>query len=148
MELGGIVTGADAESTQHLYDGGVNIGIGFQLKDDLLDVYGDPAKFGKQVGGDIIANKKTFLLIEALERAEGTSRTELFDWLGRENFDKAEKVAAVTAIYDQLGIRALAEARIADYFQKGFANLNQVNADGARKATLLAFAHQLVERES
>ncbi len=148
MELGGIVAGADAESTQHLYDGGVNIGIGFQLKDDLLDVYGDPAKFGKQVGGDIIANKKTFLLIEALERAGGTLRTELLDWLGRDTFDKAEKVAAVTAIYDRLGIRTLTEARIADYFQKGFANLDQVNADGARKATLLAFTHQLVERES
>lgn len=148
MELGGIVAGADAVSTQHLYDGGVNIGIGFQLKDDLLDVYGDPAKFGKQVGGDIIANKKTFLLIEALERAEGNLRAELLDWLGRETFDKAGKVAAVTAIYDQLGIRTLTEARIADYFQKGFANLDQVNADPARKATLLAFTHQLVERES
>lgn len=148
MELGGIVAGADAQSTQHLYDGGVNIGIGFQLKDDLLDVYGDPAKFGKQVGGDIIANKKTFLLIEALERAEGNLRAELLDWLGRETFDKAGKVAAVTAIYDQLGIRTLTEARIADYFQKGFANLDQVNADPARKATLLAFTHQLVERES
>ncbi|MBO0935169.1 polyprenyl synthetase family protein [Fibrella sp. HMF5335] len=148
MELGGLVAGADAESTQHLYDGGLNIGIGFQLKDDLLDVYGDPAKFGKQVGGDIIANKKTFLLIEALERAEGTVRTELLDWLGRDTFDKAEKVAAITAIYDQLGIRTLTEARIADYFQKGFANLDQVNADPVRKATLLDFAHQLVERES
>ena len=148
MELGGIVAGADALSTQHLYDGGVNIGIGFQLKDDLLDVYGDPVKFGKQVGGDIIANKKTFLLIEALERAEGNLRLELFDWLARETFDKAGKVAAVTAIYDQLGIRTLTEARIADYFQKGFANLDQVNADPARKATLLAFTHQLVERES
>ena len=148
MELGGLVAGADAESTQHLYDGGVNIGIGFQLKDDLLDVYGDPAKFGKQVGGDIIANKKTFLLIEALERAEGTVRTELLDWLGRDTFDKAEKVAAVTAVYDQLNIRQLTEARITDYFQQGFTNLEQVNADPSRKATLLAFAHQLVERES
>lgn len=148
MELGGIVAGADAVSTQHLYDGGVNIGIGFQLKDDLLDVYGDPAKFGKQVGGDIIANKKTFLLIEALERAEGTLRTELLHWLARNTFDKAGKVAAVTAIYDQLGIRTLTEARIADYFRKGFTNLDQVNADPVRKAPLLAFAHQLVERES
>ena len=148
LELGGIVAGADADSTQWLYDAGVNIGIGFQLKDDLLDVYGDPAKFGKQVGGDIIANKKTFLLIEALERAEGQVRIDLLDWLGRATFDKADKVSAVTAIYNQLGIRELTEIRIADYFAKGFANLEQITADSARKNVLLSFAHQLVERES
>jgi geranylgeranyl diphosphate synthase type II len=148
MEVGGIVAGADADSTQHLYDAGVNIGIGFQLKDDLLDVYGDPAKFGKQVGGDIIANKKTFLLIEALERAEGPVRTELLDWVNRGVFDKADKVDAVTAIYDRLGLRELTEGRIADYFAKGFTNLEQVTADPARKEILVTFAHQLVERES
>ncbi len=148
MELGGIVAGADASSTQHLYDAGVNIGIGFQLKDDLLDVYGDPAKFGKQVGGDIIANKKTFLLIEALERAEGKVRAELLDWVNRGVFDKSDKVDAVTAIYDQLRIRELTEGRIASYFAKGFTNLEQVTADPTRKNTLLTFAHQLVERES
>ncbi|MEZ0607938.1 polyprenyl synthetase family protein [Fibrella sp. WM1] len=148
MELGGLIAGADADSTQHLYEAGVNIGIGFQLKDDLLDVYGDPVKFGKQVGGDIIANKKTFMLIEALERAEGETRTQLLDWLARDSFDKAEKVAAVTQIYDQLGIRQLAEQRVAEYVNKGFTNLEQVEADPARKAILLDFAHQLVERES
>jgi geranylgeranyl diphosphate synthase type II len=148
MELGGMVAGADAHNTQRLYDAGVNIGIGFQLKDDLLDVYGDPAKFGKQVGGDIIANKKTFLLIEALERADGQVRLDLLNWLNRDPFDKTEKVKAVTAIYDQLGIRELVEARIADYFAKGFTNLDQITADPDRKAVLLTFAHQLVERES
>lgn len=148
MELGGIVAGADADSTQHLYDAGVNIGIGFQLKDDLLDVYGDPVKFGKQVGGDIIANKKTFLLIEALERAEGEVRAELLAWVNRGVFDKSDKVDAVTAIYNQLGIRELTENRIADYFAKGFTNLEQVTADPVRKDILLTFAHQLVERES
>ncbi len=148
MEVGGIVAGADASSTQRLYDAGVNIGIGFQLRDDLLDVYGDPAKFGKQVGGDIIANKKTFLLIEALERADGQLRLELLDWVNRGVFDKSDKVDAVTAIYDQLGIRQLTEARIADYFAKGFTNLEQIAADPTRKDVLLTFAHQLVERES
>ncbi|CCH00204.1 Dimethylallyltranstransferase [Fibrella aestuarina BUZ 2] len=148
MELGGLIAGADTDSTHHLYEAGVNIGIGFQLKDDLLDVYGDPAKFGKQVGGDIIANKKTFMLIEALERAEGDTRTQLLGWLACDTFDKAEKVAAVTQIYDQLGIRQLAEQRVAEYVNKGFANLEQVEADPDRKAILLDFAHQLVERES
>ncbi len=148
LELGGLVGGADAETNRHLYEGGVNIGIGFQLKDDLLDVYGDPAKFGKQVGGDIIANKKTFLLIEALEKATGSVRDELTGWLNRTDFDKAEKVAAVTAIYDQLGIGQITRSRISEYFERGFANLEQVAAEPARKAVLSNFAHQLVERES
>ncbi len=148
LELGGLIGGADDETTRHLYEGGMNIGIGFQLKDDLLDVYGDPIKFGKQVGGDIIANKKTFLLIEALAQAKGTIRDELIDWLTRTEFNKQEKVSAVTAIYDQLGIRQLTESRINEYFALGFANFDQVNADSNRKSLLIQFARQLVERES
>ena len=148
LELGGLIGGADEETTRHLYEGGMNIGIGFQLKDDLLDVYGDPAKFGKQVGGDIIANKKTFLLIEALTQAKGERRNELIGWLTQTGFNKVEKVKAVTAIYDQLGIRQLTEARINEYFARGFANFDQVNADPNRKTLLIQFARQLVERES
>lgn len=148
LELGGLIARADDASVTHLREGGINIGIGFQLKDDLLDVYGDPVKFGKQVGGDIIANKKTFMLIEALEKAEGSLKTELLNWLARTEFDKAEKVAAVTEIYNQLGIRQLAETRMADYFARGFANFDQVVAEPARKELLITFARQLVERES
>ena len=148
LELGGLIAGADAETTRHLYEGGVNIGIGFQLKDDLLDVYGDPVKFGKQVGGDIIANKKTFMLIEALEKATGPIRDELTGWLTRTDFDKAEKVAAVTTIYDKLGIREIARSRVNAYFERGFANLEQINVDPTRKNVLGDFARQLVERES
>lgn len=148
LELGGLIAGADETTRQHLYEGGMNIGVGFQLKDDLLDVYGDPAKFGKQVGGDIIANKKTFLLIEALQQARGEVRTELTYWLQKTRFDKAEKVKAVTAIYDQLGIRQLTEARINDYFDRGFTNFDQLDATPDRKKLLIQFARQLVERES
>lgn len=148
LELGGLIAGADDETTRHLYEGGVNIGIGFQLKDDLLDVYGDPAKFGKQVGGDIIANKKTFLLIEALEQAKGPIRDELTDWLSKSATDKAEKVRAVTTIYEQLRIRQITEARIGDYFSRGFANFDQIKADPARKTLLIQFVRQLAERES
>ncbi|WP_266369371.1 polyprenyl synthetase family protein [Tellurirhabdus rosea] len=148
LELGGIIAGADEETTHLLYEGGVNIGLGFQLKDDLLDVYGDPAKFGKQVGGDIISNKKTFLLIEALQQAAGPLRDELTGWIARTEFDKAEKVQAVTRIYDQLGIRQLTEQRINNYFAKGFQNLEQIAVDPARKALLLDFAEQLIGRES
>lgn len=148
LELGGLIAGADEQTTRHLYEGGMNIGIGFQLKDDLLDVYGDPAKFGKQIGGDIIANKKTFLLIEALQQAEGALKEELVAWLDRKTFDKTEKVNAVTSIYNQLGIRELTQARISDYFNRGFANFEQVVAETDRKNVLMQFARQLVERES
>ena len=148
LELGGLIAGADEETTRHLYEGGMNIGVGFQLKDDLLDVYGDPAKFGKQVGGDIIANKKTFLLIEALQQAKGILKDELIKWLNQQDFDKAEKVQAVTSIYNQLGIRQLTESRINEYFTKGFANFDYVKADPDRKKLLVQFTKQLVERES
>jgi len=148
LELGGLIAGADAETTRHLYEGGVNIGIGFQLKDDLLDVYGDPAKFGKQVGGDILANKKTFLLIEALQQAQGPVRDDLTNWLQKPVTDKGEKVQAVTAIYEQLGIRQITESRISEYFARGFANFDQITADPARKAFLIQFVRQLAERES
>jgi geranylgeranyl diphosphate synthase type II len=147
LEMGGIIAGADEVATDLLYEAGVSMGIGFQLKDDLLDVYGDPAKFGKQVGGDIIANKKTFLLIEALERAEGSTKDELDRWLVAKEFDKEEKVQAVTRIYETLGIRAITQEKISEYFGKGFECLERVEADPARKAPLLGFVHQLVERE-
>lgn len=148
LELGGLIAGADAQTTRHLYEAGVNIGIGFQLKDDLLDVYGDPVKFGKQVGGDILSNKRTFLLIEALEQAKGPVRDELTGWLNKPVTDKADKVRAITAIYEQLRIRQITETRIGEYFSRGFANFDQVDADPARKTLLTEFVRQLVERES
>lgn len=147
LELGGMIAGADDETTKLLYSAGENMGIGFQLKDDLLDVYGDPAKFGKQVGGDIIANKKTFLLIEALSKAEGSLKTELDRWISLETFDNAEKVAAVTGIYDALGIRAFTEHKINEYFSRGMASLQQLRTDSVQKEVLLQFVEQLVARE-
>ncbi|MGV3601456.1 MAG: polyprenyl synthetase family protein [Dyadobacter fermentans] len=147
LELGGIIAGADDETVQLLYSAGENMGIGFQLKDDLLDVYGDPVKFGKQVGGDIIANKKTFLLIEALSKANGDLKTELDRWISLDTFDNAEKVAAVTGIYDALGIRAFTEHKINEYFSRGIASLQQLRSDSVQKDVLLQFVDQLVARE-
>ena len=148
LELGGIVAQANPTTTQLLYEAGVNMGLGFQLKDDLLDVYGDPEKFGKQVGGDIIANKKTFLLIEALARANGAAKEELDYWLNAKTFDKAQKVAAVSRLYDELGVHTLTETKIADYFQKGFDALDRLDVPDARKAPLLDFVQFLMGRES
>ena len=129
LQFGALLAGQSESESQKLYDFGVNIGIGFQLKDDLLDVYADKAKFGKQVGGDIIANKKTFLLIKAKELATGADATSLQQWIDAKNFDKKEKVQAVTAIYDRIGIQSLTEAKMYEYFDKGFAQLDAVEAD-------------------
>ena len=147
LELGGIIGGADQESTQLLYAAGENMGIGFQLKDDLLDVYGDPEKFGKQVGGDIISNKKTFLLIEALSQASGEVKTELEKWISEVDFNSEEKVKAVRNIYEKLQIRTFTQQKIDDYFSRGINSLKQLNIDDERKQPLLQFVHQLVERE-
>ena len=147
LQLGGLLAAADQTTTQALYELGVNIGIGFQLKDDLLDVYADQAKFGKQPGGDIIANKKTFLLIKALEKAEGEQHVRLVDWLSRPSFDKEEKVEEVTLLYDQLGIRALTETAMNEYFQQGLAQLARIARDDSRKQPLRTFIEHLIHRE-
>ncbi len=147
LELGGIIGGASDKSCTLLYEIGLNIGLGFQLKDDLLDVYGDPEKFGKQVGGDIISNKKTFMLIEAIEKASGETKFALDKWLNAKTFDNAEKVKAVTEIYDSLGIKQLAEARINDYFDKGLEALSRLKVDEERKAELTDLFKVLIDRE-
>jgi geranylgeranyl diphosphate synthase, type II len=129
-----------------LYDAGINLGIGFQLKDDLMDVYADKKKFGKQVGGDIIANKKTFLLIKALEKARGKSKAELQRWLSANKFDKRKKVVAVSNLYNRLGVPALTEKKINEFFEKGFDGLNKLSV-GKKADTLINFAKSLVLRQ-
>jgi geranylgeranyl diphosphate synthase, type II len=148
LELGGIIADADELQTCLLRDLGENMGIGFQLMDDLLDVYADSQKFGKQVGGDIIANKKTFLLIEALQKAEGDTRQALDYWLGLKDFDKVEKVQAVTSIYNELNIKSITEAKMQGYFEKSFALLHQIKAEETKKNELKSFLLSLMARES
>jgi geranylgeranyl diphosphate synthase, type II len=145
LELGAVLAGASAEDRKSLREFGTNIGIGFQLKDDLLDVYADQKKFGKQVGGDIIANKKTFLLIKALEKAKGKDKTELFRWLAAKKFDKRKKVKAITEIYNRNNISQLTEQRINDYFDKGFQSLETLSTD---QSMLRHFANELIKRQS
>lgn len=134
LEFGALLAGANKKNREIIRSLGVNIGIGFQLNDDLLDVYGDKKTFGKQVGGDIIANKKTFLLIRALERAKGKEKAELQKWLTATKFDKVKKVKAVTAIYDKLEIKGITESEINNYFSKGLQNLAQLPASSSRDA--------------
>lgn len=147
LQLGGILADAPPQSCRKLYEFGEKIGIGFQLKDDLLDVYAEQSKFGKQVGGDIIVNKKTFLLIKALEMAQGSQKEALQHWLGAQEFDKQEKVNAVKTIYDQLNIRALTEAKMNEYFEAGFACLQQLPVAASQMQHIRQFAEQLIQRE-
>jgi geranylgeranyl diphosphate synthase, type II len=148
LELGALLAGASEKDCKSLREFGINIGIGFQLKDDLLDAYGDSKKFGKQVGGDIIANKKTFLLIKSLELAKETQRQELQDWISKKKFNKSEKVNAIKSIYDALEIPSLTEKKVNSYFKKGFSRLQRLNCSAKRKTELIKFTELLIGRES
>ncbi|MFN7793486.1 MAG: polyprenyl synthetase family protein [Cyclobacteriaceae bacterium] len=145
LELGAILADAPKADQIALREFGVNIGIGFQLKDDLLDVYADQKKFGKQVGGDIISNKKTFLLIKALEKAKGKQQKELKEWLSAKKFNAKKKVTAITGIYDALGISELTEIKVNQYFEKGFDRLQELNSDNS---TLVDFTEELMARQT
>lgn len=147
LELGALLAKAPARERKALKEFGINIGIGFQLKDDLLDVYADKAKFGKQVGGDIIANKKTYLLIKALEKATRKDKEELKAWLALKKFNKQQKVKAITALYDKLSIQQITELTIQSYFDKGFAQLNKVK-NSPQKKQLIRFTQNLINRQS
>ncbi len=147
LKLGAMLAQASEDQAQKLYDFGVKVGIGFQLKDDLLDVYADQAKFGKQVGGDIIANKKTFLLLKALELANETQLSELNKWLQAEDFDNTEKVEAVRAIYDEIGIRELTLDKMQEYFDSGFEALEALGIDANKQQALIDFTKYLIDRE-
>lgn len=146
LELGALLAKAPEAERIALREFGTLAGIGFQLKDDLLDVYADKKKFGKQVGGDIIANKKTYLLIKAREKARGANKCELEFWLSAKKFNKQKKVKAVTGIYDDLGIAALTETKVNEFFSQGFEKLNTL-PDSAQKQNLIQFTKELINRQ-
>jgi geranylgeranyl diphosphate synthase type II len=147
MEMGGLLASVPASVSDSLYRIGETIGLGFQLKDDLLDVYGDPEKFGKQPGGDILANKKTYLLIKAFEKATGSTLASLEEWVAATDYVAAEKVQAVTAIYDSLGLKAETEAVIASYFDSAFDEIQALAISDEQKSALVKFMSGLVDRE-
>lgn len=147
MELGAIIGGASNQQIIALKDFGENLGIGFQLKDDFLDVYGDHEKFGKQVGGDIIANKKTFLWIEALKNADSNQREIFESWIKKENFDPQEKVKEITSIYDSMDVKRISEQRMNYYFDKAISILHDLDVSEERKQVLLSFCEKLISRD-
>jgi len=148
LKIGALIGGAGLSDAKLLSSFGEHLGIAFQLQDDILDIYGDPEKFGKQVGGDIISNKKTYLLIKALELADTRQKKELDQWLDREQFDHTEKVAAVTAIYNSLDVRQYAEEEMQAYADKAFAALDAINLPEEHKQYLHDFADGLLVREN
>lgn len=148
LKIGAIIGGANNEDAALLQTFGEQLGIAFQLQDDILDVYGNPEKFGKQVGGDILSNKKTFLHIEALELANKEQAEELRKWFSGTQFDPKEKVGAVTGIYDELNIRHNAWQTMHNYAEKAFSALNAISLPGASKQYLRGFADSLMLREN
>ena len=147
LKIGAILAGASKEDADNLYRFGEQIGLAFQLQDDFLDVYGDTRVFGKAIGGDITSNKKTFMLINALNHANEEQRRQLESWISATKFDRDEKVAAVTRLYNEIGIDRMAQDKIAYYFEQSRKYLQAVSVDESRKAELAAYAQRMMNRQ-
>lgn len=146
LKLGAIISGAKEKEAELLYEFGKNTGIAFQLQDDILDVFGESEKVGKQTGGDIISNKKTFLLLKAFELADKKTTAKLKLLQNEKNEQK--KVAGVKEIYHQLDVKHLAEKEMHKFYKKGLSSLVKVNADLKKKKVLTDFTEQLMQRQS
>lgn len=146
LKMGGIVAGASESDLENLYAYGETMGLAFQLQDDLLDVYGDVALFGKKIGGDIRCNKKTFLLIKAMEQASPKQLAEMKEWMENPQCDADEKVAFFTDLYNTLGIKEICEQRIKALFAKCDNYLNKISVDADRKVQLKNFVDSLLNR--
>ena len=147
LKIGAILADASEKDADLLYDFGICLGLAFQLKDDLLDVYGDPKVFGKKNGGDILCNKKTFLLIKALELANESQRQELNRWIEMKDFSAEEKINAVTTLYNIVGVKGITQKLIEDYSAKASALLNEVSVSEEQKEALRKLMEGLKTRE-
>lgn len=147
LKIGAILADAPEEDADNLYRFGEQIGLAFQLQDDYLDVYGDTEVFGKKIGGDIRSNKKTYMLINAFLRGDDTQRKELTRWVTAADPDPDEKVAAVTQLYNEIGIDKLAIAKIESFFDASKQYLDAVYVDESRKAELRAYAEAMLHRK-
>ena len=147
LKMGALLADAPKEDTDNLYKFGEQMGLAFQLQDDYLDVYGDPKVFGKAVGGDITSNKKTYMLINAFNRANAHQREELIRWTTAKEFDKQEKISAVTQLYNEMNIDRLAQEKIAFFFEQSRGYLDAVQVPEERKAYLREFAGRMMKRK-
>lgn len=148
LKTGAIIGGASEEDATNLYEFGINIGLAFQLQDDLLDVYGDTATFGKNIGGDILCNKKTFLLIHAFELANAEQKSILNEWIGKDSFIPAEKIEAITAIYNELHLKDITTAKMQGYYDKAMENLSHLSIAPDKLIILKEVSDRLMYRQS
>ena len=148
LKIGAILGDASERDADLLYKYGEQVGLAFQLQDDLLDVYGDEKVFGKAIGGDITSNKKTYMLINAVNRANAVQHAELMRWIEAKQFDRQKKIAAVTRLYDEIGIRQLCEEKINYYFEQSKNYLEQVSVADERKVCLRQYTAGLMNRQS
>lgn len=148
LKMGAIQAGASNKDAEALYNFGEKIGLAFQLQDDLLDVYGDYKTFGKRIGGDILCNKKTYLLIQALNGADDQQRAELEKWIAATDYIPEEKISAVTEIYNQLGVKGLCQELINEYFHEARLLLEDIKLPLENKQTLWEYALSLLGRQS
>lgn len=146
LKIGALIGGSNDNDAQLLYDFGINIGLAFQLKDDLLDVYGDETTFGKKTGGDILCNKKTYLLITALKNAKNEDGEELLYWLDIQNGRELEKINAVKDIYNRLGVKKICEDKMSFFYNKAVANLDDLDVSDTKKHELRKLALKLMSR--
>ncbi|MCI6213974.1 polyprenyl synthetase family protein [Bacteroides heparinolyticus] len=147
LKIGALLGGASVEDAEYLYDSGMNLGVAFQLKDDFLDVYGDAAVFGKNIGGDILCNKKTYMLIKAFEHADDEQCRQLNAWVDAISFSPAEKIAAVTDLYNKIGVRELCEQKMKEYSERAMKSLAAVKVTDEKKKELELLMTELMHRE-
>ncbi len=146
LKAGALLANASNEMADQLYNFGINLGMAFQLQDDMLDTFGDQETFGKRIGGDILSNKKTFLLIKALEKTSGKEKIELLGWISRKDFDENEKIQSVTRIYNQLNIIELVRNKVEFYFQEAMRLYADIPLDESRKSSLLSVSNNMLHR--
>lgn len=147
LRMGAILADAPEADAQALYDFGENLGLAFQLQDDYLDVYGDPKVFGKRIGGDILCNKKTYMLIQALLRANGEQRAQLDAWLARTEYDEEEKIQAVTNLYNQMDIARVAQEKMDEYYVRALDCLARISVSEEKTLPLRQLADALMKRQ-
>ncbi len=146
LKIGAMLANAGPTDADLLYEYGINVGLAFQLQDDWLDTFGDPDAFGKTIGGDICANKKTYLLLKAYEACDSFMRKELTHWLRKTDFDREQKIAAVTEIYRKTGVSEATRKLMQHYHEKSIIALQKVGIPAGQKNTLFAFAGEVMER--
>ncbi|MDX9881531.1 MAG: polyprenyl synthetase family protein [Prolixibacteraceae bacterium] len=147
LKAGALAAGAGQAVAGTLYESGVNLGMAFQLQDDLLDVFADGEKFGKMIGGDIVTNKKTFLLLKALELAKGETKQQLLGWITASHFDVSEKIDAVRKIYSELGIRQVTQDQIAVFYHAVMKNIDELAIPADQKTGLTALSGMIMQRD-